>query len=55
MAKRGGFPGAVGSEKSENLAPHDLERNAVHGLEAAETLAQLPDGYDGFIHGASVL
>ena len=51
----GGFPGAVGSEKSENLAPRDLERNAVHGLEAAETLAQLPDGYDGFIHGASVL
>ena len=51
----GGLSGAVGAEESEDFAPRHIERNAVYGGKIAEPLAQFPDGYDRFTHGASVL
>ena len=50
-----GLSGAVGAEESEDFAPRHIERNAVYGGKIAEPLAQFPDGYDRFTHGASVL
>src|SRR6185312_16824588 len=35
------FAGAVGADESENLAFHDVERNAAHGFEVAVTLTQV--------------
>ena len=34
------FPGAVGADQSEDGAPRDLERDRLHGLDAAEPLGQ---------------
>jgi len=50
-----GLSGTVGAEESEDFAPRHIERNAVYGGKVAEPLAQFPDGYDRFTHGASVL
>ncbi len=48
---KGGLPGSVGSEKSDDLLRRYLEGDAPHRLEGAVTLGYLPHLYHALSSG----